>query len=98
MSKIFLMPPEVLQNLSDPPPLIIKAAELASVFEAETDHPLGLLKVKEWNLRGILIVVRVKLEETKKSHRLNILYTTGMKFSRQFPIVPHCWKIIYNLL
>ena len=44
MSKIFLIPPEVLQNLSDPPQkkiLIIKAAELASVFEAEIDHPLG---------------------------------------------------------
>ena len=43
MSKIFLIPPEVMQNLSDPPPpphLIIKAAELVSVFEAEIDHPL----------------------------------------------------------
>ena len=36
-------------------------AELASVFEAEIDHPLGLLKVKAENLRVILIVVRVKL-------------------------------------
>ena len=27
--------------------------ELASVFEAETDHSLGLLKVKAGNLRGI---------------------------------------------
>ena len=72
--------PEVLQNLSDPPYLIIKAVELVSVFEAETDHPLGLLKVKAGNLRGILIVVRVKLQ---KSHHINILYTTDKKFSRQ---------------
>ena len=90
MSKIFLIPPEVLQNLSDAPP-IIKAAELANVFEAEIDHPLGLLKV---NLRGILIVIRVKLQI---SHRINILHTTDKKFSRQFPIVSHCRKIIYNL-
>ena len=65
MSKIFLIPPEVLQNLSDPP-FIIKAAEFASVFEAEIDHPLGLLKMKAGNLRGILIVVRVKREKTTK--------------------------------
>ena len=39
------------------PHLIIKVAELVSVFEAEIDHPLGLLKVKAGNLRGILIVV-----------------------------------------
>ena len=60
MSEIFLIPPEVLQNLSDPSPppnLIIKVAELVSVFEAEIDHPLGLLKVKAGNLRGALIVV-----------------------------------------
>ena len=63
MTKIFLIPPDVLQNSSDPPPpknkhhLIIKAAKLVSVFEAEIDHPLGLLKVKGGNLRGILIVV-----------------------------------------
>ena len=58
MGEIFLIPPEVLQNLSDPPPhLIIKVAELVSVFEAEIDHPLGLLKVKAGNLRGTLIVV-----------------------------------------
>ena len=63
MSKIFLIPPDVLQNSSDPPPpqkkhhLIIKAAKLVSVFEAEIDHPLCLLKVKAGNLRGILIVV-----------------------------------------
>ena len=66
MSKISLIPLEVLQNLSDPPHhhhhhLIIKVAELASVFEDEIDHPLGLLKVKAGNLRRILIVVRVKL-------------------------------------
>ena len=68
MSKIFLIPPDVLQNSSDPPHhhhhLIIKAAKLVSVFEAETDHPLGLLKVKAGNLRGILIVVRVKLQNS----------------------------------
>ena len=63
MSKIFLTPPDVLQNSSDPPQkkqkhhLIIKAAKLVSVFKAEIDHPLGLLKVKAGNLRGILIVV-----------------------------------------
>ena len=57
MSEIFLIPPEILQNLSDPPNLIIKVAELVSVFEAEIDHPLGLLKVKAGNLRGTLIVV-----------------------------------------
>ena len=37
------------------PHLIIKAAELASVFEAEIDHPLGLLKLKAGNFRGILV-------------------------------------------
>ena len=36
---------------------------LASVFEAEINHPLGLLKVKAGNLKGILIVVRVKLQK-----------------------------------
>ena len=62
-----MIPPEILQNLSDPlPPFIIKAAVLASVLEAEIDHPLGLLKVKAGNLRGILIVVQVKLEKTTK--------------------------------
>ena len=83
MSKIFLIPPEILQNLSDPH-LIIKAAELASVFEAEIDHLLGLLKMKARNLRGILIVVRAKLQ---KSHHINILYTTDKKFSRQLPFI-----------
>ena len=77
---------------------MIKAAELVSEFEAEIDHPLGLLKVKAGNLRGTLIVVRVKLEKNdKKSHRINILYATDKKFSRQLPIVPHCWKTIYDL-
>ena len=85
MSKIFLVPPEVLQNSSDPPHLIIKAAELVSVFEAEIDHPLGLLKVEAGNLRGILIVVRVKLQNL---HHINILYTTDKKFRRQFPFIP----------
>ena len=36
-----------------PPHLIIKADELVSVLEAETDNSLGLLKVKAGNLRGI---------------------------------------------
>ena len=90
MSKIFLIPPDVLQNSSDPPKkknhhLIIKAAKLVSVFEAEIDHPLGLLKVKAGNLRGILIVVQVKLENL---HHINILYTTDKKFRRQLPIIP----------
>ena len=88
MSKIFLIPPDVLQNSSDPllphHHLIIKAAELVSVFEAEIDHPLGLLKVKAGNLRGILIVVRVKLQN---SHHINILYT-DKKFRRQLPSIP----------
>ena len=62
MSKIFVIPPEVFQNLSDPP-FIIKTAELASVFEAEIDHRLGLLKVTAGNLRGILMIVGVKFEK-----------------------------------
>ena len=41
MSKIFLIPPDVLQNSSDPPHLIIKVAKLVSLFEAEIDHPKG---------------------------------------------------------
>ena len=86
MSKIFLIPPEVLQNLSDPPHLIIKAAELVSVFEAETDHRLGSLKVKAGNLRGILIGVRVKLQN---SHPFNILYTTDKKLENNFPSYLH---------
>ena len=67
------------------PHLIIKAAELVSVFEAEIDHPLGLLKVKVGNLRGILIVVLVKLQNW---HHINILYTTDKKFRRQLPFIP----------
>ena len=87
MSKIFLIPPDVLQNSSDSPPihhhLIIKEAKLVSVFEADIDHPLGLLKVKAGNLRGILIVVQVKLQN---SHHINILYMTDKKFRRQLPL------------
>ena len=73
MNEIFLIPHEVLQNLSDPPPpnLIIKVAELVSVFKAEIDHPLGLLKVKAGNLRGTLIVVRIKLQ----NHIISISFT-----------------------
>ena len=86
MSEIFLTPPEVLQNISDPPPnLIIKVAELVSVFEAEIDHPLGLLKVKAGNLRGTLIVLLIKLQN---SHHINIFYTTDKKFSRQLLFIP----------
>ena len=91
MSKIFLIALDVLQNSSDPPPkkenhhLIIKAAKLVSVCEAGIDHPLGLLKVKAGNLRGILIVVRVKLQN---SHHINILYRTDKKFRRQLPFIP----------
>ena len=46
---------------------MIKATELASVFEARIDHPLGFLKVKAGNLRGILIDVQVKLEKNDKN-------------------------------
>ena len=84
--KNFSHPPDVLQNSSDPPHhLIIKAAKLVSVFEAEIDHPSGLLKVNAGNLRGILIVVRVKLQNL---HHINILYTTDKKFRRQLPFIP----------
>ena len=85
MSKIFLIPPDVLQRIQVIPPhhLIIKEAKLVSVFEADIDHPLGLLKVKAGNLRGILIVVRVKLQN---SHHINILYMTDKKFRRQLPL------------
>ena len=96
MSKIFLSPLDVLQNSSAPTPhpppphththhLIIKAAKLVSVFEAEIDHPLGLLKVKAGNLRGILIVVRVKLQNL---HHINIVYTTDKKSGGQLPFIP----------
>ena len=91
MSKIFLIPPDVLQNSSDSPkkktPPHNKSGQisLVSVFEAEIDHPLGLLKVKAaGNLRGILIVVRVKLENL---HHINILYTTDKKFRRQLTFI-----------
>ena len=100
MSKIFLIPPDVLQNSSDPPHhhhhhLIIIEAKLVSVFEAEIDHPLGLLKVKAGNLRGILIVVRVKLQN---SHHINILYKTDKKFRRQLPFIPSylLWETGYH--
>ena len=74
-----------------PPPnknhhLIIKAAKLVSVFEAEIDHPLGLLKVKAGNLRGILIVVQVKLENL---HHINILYTADKRLEDNFPSYLH---------
>ena len=57
MSKIFLIPLRYCKIYVISPHLITKAADLASVFEAEIDYPLGLLKVKAGNLRGILIVV-----------------------------------------
>ena len=73
--------------------LIIKAAKLSaklsaklvSVFEAEIDHPLGLLKVRAGDLRGILIVVREKLQN---SHHINIPYMTDKKFRRHLPFLP----------
>ena len=78
--KNFCDSPEVLQNLSK---FITKTAGLASVFfDAEIAHPLGLLKVKAGNLKGILMVVRV--------YRINNLYAANKKFSRLVPIVPHC--------
>ena len=87
MSKIFLTPLMYCRIQVIPPPhhLIIKAAKLVSVFEAEIDHPLGLLKVKAENLRGNLIVVRVKLQN---SHHINILYMTDKKVRRQLPFIP----------
>ena len=90
MSKIFLIPLTYCRIQVIPPPkkkhhLIIKVAKLVFVFEDEIDHPLGLLKVKAGNLRGILIGVRVKLENL---HHLNILYTTDKKFRRQLPFIP----------
>ena len=66
---------------SPPPNLIIKVAELVSVF----DHPLGLLKVKAGNLRGTLTVVWIKLQN---SHHINIFYTIDKKFSRQLLFIP----------
>ena len=90
MSKIFLIPLGYCK-IYVTPQLIIKAAKLVSIFKAEIDHPLGLLKVKAGNLRGISIVVRVKLQ---KSHHINILCMTDKKFSRQLPFIPsyfHCY-------
>ena len=86
MSEIFLIPPWGIAEFkwSPPPNLIIKVAKLVSVFEAEIDHPLGLLKVKAGNLRGT-IVVRIKLQN---SHHINIFYTTDKKFSRQLLFIP----------
>ena len=75
--------------------LIIKAAKLVSVFEAEIDHPLGLLKVNAGNLRGILIVVRVKLQN---SHHINILYTTDKKLEDNFPSYLHISLAMGNRL
>ena len=87
LSKIFLIPLMYcrIQVIPHHQHLIMKVAELVSVFEAETDHPLGLSKVKAGNLRGILIVVRVKLQN---SHHINSLYMTDKKFRRQLPIIP----------
>ena len=86
MSKICLIPlTYCIIQVIPPHHLIIKATKLVSVFEAEIDHPLGLLKVKAGNLRGILIVVRVKLQN---SHNINILYMTDKKFRRQLTFIP----------
>ena len=82
MSEISLIPPEVLQNLSDPPNLIIKVAELVSVFEAEIDHQLGLLKVKEGNLRGTLIVARIKIQNL---HHINIYLHVSFAMGNRLP-------------
>ena len=66
MNKIFLIPMIYCRIQVIPPQhhhhLIIKADKLVSVLEADIDHPFGLLKVKAGNLKGILIVVRVKLQ------------------------------------
>ena len=83
-----------------PPPththhIIIKVAKLVSVFEAEIDHPLGLLKVNAGNLRGILIVVRVKLQN---SHHINILYTTDRNLEDNFPSYLHISLAMGNRL
>ena len=37
------------------------------------------------------------LKKRQKSHHINNHYATSKKFWGQLPIVPHCWKIIYNL-
>ena len=89
VARVNKLPPDVLQNSSDPPTphhhhhLIIKAAKLVSVFEPDIEHPLAFLKAKAGNLRGILIVVRVKLQN---SHHINTLYMTDKKFRRQLPL------------
>ena len=68
MRRFFLIPPDVLQNSSDPPPPPPqppphnKSSQISFCIRSWIDHPLGLLKVKAGNLRGILIVVRVKLQ------------------------------------
>ena len=98
MSKIFLIPLMYCRIQVISPShhhLIIKAAKLFSVFEAEIDHPLGLLKVKAGNLRGILIVVRVKLQNP---HHINIIYTTNKKFGRQLPFIPSYFPAMGNRL
>ena len=78
------------------PHLIVKASELVSVFEAKIDHSLGLLKVKAGNLTGILIVVRVELQNL---HHINILYTTDKKLEDNFPSylhIPLLWETGYH--
>ena len=75
MRKIFLIPPDVLQNSSDPPHhLIIKAAKLVSVFEAEIDHPSGLLKVNAGNLKEYL--------KTFEWFCFSLKYKSFVKFSK----------------
>ena len=66
MSKIFLIPLRYCK-ISVIPHLIIKATESVSVFEADIDHPLGLLKVKAGNLRGTFIVVRVSFTQLTRN-------------------------------
>ena len=96
MSEIFLIPPELLQNSSDPPPPPHnKVAELVSVFEAEIDHPLGLLKVKAGNLRGTLIVVQIKLQN---SHHINIFTRLIRNLADNFPSYFHISFAIGNRL
>ena len=73
----------------------MKVAELVSVFEDEIDHPLGLLKVKAGNLRGILIVVRVKL---RKSHHINIFTRLTRNLADNFPSYPHIFIAMGNRL
>ena len=75
------------QNFFVIPPhhhLIIKAAKLVSVIEAEIDHPLGLLKkVRAGNLRGILIV-------------LIIFLTLGQIWKSLLPFLPHLLLFLYS--